>query len=390
MTKMRLLGLSVALLATAWNVPAGAETGLAHSCVQNIAGTLSACPSPRTWVRPTPDTVVLSCPPGTAAADCEWGDAAFQFRRFGDLAPNALVNVCTADIAPGPFAPPNRPVVDPACGDPCGCGNALDRKANVLKSAVVAATVGSFTVTPASGVSPLAATIAWNVPGATTCTASGSWTGAKAASGSQALTNLTANASYTLVCSATTTTPVGRATLSWVAPTQNTDGSPLTDLAGFRAVYGLSAGVLSSTVDIAQPGATTYAIENLTPATYFFAMKAYTTGGNESALSNVVSKAVAGTSTTNEIFRETRTVTVTPPTIPNPPTGLVVTNPTAYRLDLQLTPDLPRLFIVGTVPLGTQCDPNHRLLTLNRVPRASVALRSGVARPVVALAQCGE
>ena len=36
-------------------------------------------------------------------------------------------------------------------------------------------------------------------------------------------------------------TGTGTATLSWTAPTQNTDDSALTDLAGFRVYYGSSA-----------------------------------------------------------------------------------------------------------------------------------------------------
>ncbi len=37
-------------------------------------------------------------------------------------------------------------------------------------------------------------------------------------------------------------TSPGTATLSWTPPTQNTDGSPLTDLAGYRVYWGTSSG----------------------------------------------------------------------------------------------------------------------------------------------------
>jgi hypothetical protein len=82
------------------------------------------------------------------------------------------------------------------------------------------------------------------------------------------------------------------ATLSWTAPTENTDGSTLMNLAGYRIVYGTSASVLSNALQVSNPGVTTYVVENLSPGTYYFAIRAYTSSGAESADSNVVSKVV--------------------------------------------------------------------------------------------------
>jgi hypothetical protein len=84
----------------------------------------------------------------------------------------------------------------------------------------------------------------------------------------------------------------GSASLNWQPPTQNTDGSSLTDLAGYRIVYGTSATALTQTVDVPGAGMTAYVVQNLSPATYYFAIKAYTSGGSESDVSNVVSKAI--------------------------------------------------------------------------------------------------
>ena len=84
---------------------------------------------------------------------------------------------------------------------------------------------------------------------------------------------------------------LGTATLSWVAPTQNTDGTTLTDLAGYRIVYGTSASALSQSVQIANAGVTAYVLD-LVPGIYYFAVKAYTSSGAESETSNVVSKVV--------------------------------------------------------------------------------------------------
>jgi hypothetical protein len=84
----------------------------------------------------------------------------------------------------------------------------------------------------------------------------------------------------------------GSASLSWTPPTQNTDGSSLTDLAGFRIVYGTSAAALNQTVEIANPGVATYVISDLTSGTWYFAVKAYSSTGAESDASNVATKSV--------------------------------------------------------------------------------------------------
>ena len=72
-------------------------------------------------------------------------------------------------------------------------------------------------------------------------------------------------------------------TVSWTPPTQNSDGSPLTNLGGYRVYYGTTATNLNSSVTLANPGLIRDVIENLTPATWYFAMTAYNTKGLESA-----------------------------------------------------------------------------------------------------------
>ncbi|HWK74499.1 MAG TPA: putative Ig domain-containing protein [Povalibacter sp.] len=84
----------------------------------------------------------------------------------------------------------------------------------------------------------------------------------------------------------------GSATLSWAPPTSNTDGSTLTNLAGYRIIYGTSASALTRSVQIANPSVSTYVVEGLEPATYYFAVRAYTTSGAESVNSNVASRTI--------------------------------------------------------------------------------------------------
>ncbi|MFO0452672.1 MAG: hypothetical protein ACK52I_29135, partial [Pseudomonadota bacterium] len=76
------------------------------------------------------------------------------------------------------------------------------------------------------------------------------------------------------------------------APTQRTDGTPLTNLAGFRVYYGRQPGSLTQRVDVTNPTVTTVVVENLTAGTWHFAATAVDENGVESDLSVSASKAI--------------------------------------------------------------------------------------------------
>jgi len=84
----------------------------------------------------------------------------------------------------------------------------------------------------------------------------------------------------------------GTATVNWTPPIANTDGSVLSDLAGYNIHYGTSSGALTQTVHVAQAGLTSYTLSNLTTGTWYFGVSAYSSAGIESAISNVASKTV--------------------------------------------------------------------------------------------------
>jgi Putative Ig domain len=84
----------------------------------------------------------------------------------------------------------------------------------------------------------------------------------------------------------------GSATVTWTPPTQNSDGTVLTNLAGYRIYYGNAANSLTQRVDLANAGLTAYTVDNLSAATWYFGVTAYTTSGAESALSNLGSKTI--------------------------------------------------------------------------------------------------
>ncbi|MEP7244039.1 MAG: putative Ig domain-containing protein [Gammaproteobacteria bacterium] len=84
----------------------------------------------------------------------------------------------------------------------------------------------------------------------------------------------------------------GAVTLEWAPPLVNTDGTALTNLAGYRITYGTSTTSLSRTVQISNAGTSRYLIEGLSPGTWYFALKSYSSTGVESAYTSVVSALV--------------------------------------------------------------------------------------------------
>jgi hypothetical protein len=87
---------------------------------------------------------------------------------------------------------------------------------------------------------------------------------------------------------------LGSMTLTWTAPTQNADGSVLTDLAGYKIYYGTTPGNYTNQVRIDNPSVTTYLIENLLPNTYYVVATALNSLGVESSYSSMAAKTVDG------------------------------------------------------------------------------------------------
>ncbi|MBI5198088.1 MAG: hypothetical protein HZA19_05700 [Nitrospirae bacterium] len=107
----------------------------------------------------------------------------------------------------------------------------------------------------------------------------------------------------------------GEAILSWEPPATNADGTPLTDLAGYKVYYGTASGSYGDFVDAGN--VITYTVSNL-PETvaYYFAVTAYNTTGNESGYSNEASKTIPDT--TPPVVSEVSTNSITS-------TGAVIT-----------------------------------------------------------------
>ncbi len=80
-------------------------------------------------------------------------------------------------------------------------------------------------------------------------------------------------------------------TLNWTAPTQNEDGSDLTDLAGYVIYYGLQSGRYTEEISIDNPSVTTYIVNGLlADTTYYFAATAKNSTDEESRYSGEAAK----------------------------------------------------------------------------------------------------
>jgi hypothetical protein len=141
----------------------------------------------------------------------------------------------------------------------------------------------------------------------------------------------------------------GETNLRCTPPTQNTDGSPLTDFARISWLYGASPTTL---VPAHTSPTCETTISNLTPGTWYFAAKALNSAGRESALSNITSTVIAA---------------------PPPPLVLKVTETAVYN----------------TGSFSTPCDATKPAADgYYRVPGTLVKWTNSLARTPYPLARC--
>jgi hypothetical protein len=91
-------------------------------------------------------------------------------------------------------------------------------------------------------------------------------------------------------------TPSGvtNATISWLPPTENTNGTALGAIGGYRIYYGTASHEYTTTIDVSNPGLTTYVVDELNVGvTYYFAVTALSAAGVESAPSPEVAATIS-------------------------------------------------------------------------------------------------
>lgn len=173
----------------------------------------------------------------------------------------------------------------------------------------------------------------------------------------------------------------GEARLSWSAPTQRVDGTPLTaaELAGYSAHWGTTPRILTESAEIEGGDVLTYTVTDLPAGTWYFAVRARTTDGLQSAYSTEVSK----------------TIDASPEPLPPIAPDLTVAGATGESRPAYVINQAEGNIVLvpaGLIPAGTPCDSTQAVrdwngVTAFLVPESAVTW-SGTVRRSVVLATC--
>jgi hypothetical protein len=80
--------------------------------------------------------------------------------------------------------------------------------------------------------------------------------------------------------------------LAWAPPLFNTDGTSLTDVAGYQVAYGTSATNLNQQLSVTGANVTSKTVSGLAAGTYYFSVRTMNSAGVASAYSGVASQTV--------------------------------------------------------------------------------------------------
>jgi hypothetical protein len=142
-------------------------------------------------------------------------------------------------------------------------------------------------------------TLSWSGQGVSNCRASGDWSGARAASGSEQVASVAEAQSFTLRCDSargeivamTSVEVVGAASIAWQQPAYNLDGTSVQGLRAVRIHVGTTSGEYTQVIEVSDLSRNQTELD-LPPGEYFIAMSAVDLDGTESALSDEVQRAV--------------------------------------------------------------------------------------------------
>ena len=107
----------------------------------------------------------------------------------------------------------------------------------------------------------------------------------KVASATAASSTSSGATSSSVAAAAGTTTT---ATVAWSAPSENTNGTALTNLVGYNIYYGTSSNAMTYKIAINTVGITNYVIQNIHTGNWYFAMTAVNSDGSESSFTSPV------------------------------------------------------------------------------------------------------
>jgi hypothetical protein len=139
--------------------------------------------------------------------------------------------------------------------------------------------------------------LTWSSTNADSCEASGNWSGQVDTNGTFTSAPLTDNALFQLTCFAQGQSAVSQLgvevvdnTVRWAAPTENVDGTDLTDLNGFAVYWGNSSRNYNSSTNLGA-GAREWTLD-VAPGTYYLAVTAINSQAEESDYSNEIVKVI--------------------------------------------------------------------------------------------------
>jgi hypothetical protein len=97
---------------------------------------------------------------------------------------------------------------------------------------------------------------------------------------------------FTIKVEAPDSSATGSIKLSWIPPTKNTDGTPVTNLAGYHIYYGTNPSELVLWTNVVGADSTAYVVGDLAHGTYYFSVVAYNAAGLDSGQSNVTNETI--------------------------------------------------------------------------------------------------
>ncbi len=138
-------------------------------------------------------------------------------------------------------------------------------------------------------------TLSWSSSNATSCEASGDWSGDQPLSGTFTTPALSDDANFRLTCFAQGQSAIAQVgvdvvdpRITWQPATTNVDGTPFDDLTGFTVYWGPSSGNYTGSVDV-EASAREWTL-NLGPGIYYVAVTSTNSLNEESDFSNEVRK----------------------------------------------------------------------------------------------------
>jgi len=116
----------------------------------------------------------------------------------------------------------------------------------------------------------------------------GSGTSSSSSGGSGTSSSSSGGSGTSSSSSTSSTSGDNSVTVSWSAPTENTNGTALTNLAGFNIYYGTSSSAMTNKININTVGTMDYVVSNLASGNWYFAVTAVNASGVESVASGAI------------------------------------------------------------------------------------------------------